>query len=130
MWSLTGGFSIPRSCADGTADPKGSSVGSELQIGAAIAYADTVRRFAIGPEVLLGTTLLGNETVSPAVCGLHQRRAFAGNSLQHRARGQHFPGVADLDFAHAGTPDGAVCPLGVCTVAEGSARGSRQRWDS
>ncbi len=65
MWSLTGGFLYRAPAQIGTADPKGSSVGSELQIGAAIAYADTVRRFAIGPEVLLGTTLLGNETVSP-----------------------------------------------------------------
>ena len=65
MWSLTGGFLYRAPAQIGTADPKGSTVGSEIQIGLALAYADTVRRFAIGPEALLSTTLLGNDTVQP-----------------------------------------------------------------
>ena len=36
----------------------GSATGTELQLGAALAYADNVRRFQVGPELQLGTVLV------------------------------------------------------------------------
>ena len=65
MWSVTGGFLFRAPAQLGASDPRGSTVGSELQIGAAVSYADTVRRFAIGPEAILSTTLLGNDDLHP-----------------------------------------------------------------
>ena len=38
---------------------RGNSLGSELQLGAAIAYADKARRFQVGPEALLSTVVVG-----------------------------------------------------------------------
>lgn len=63
MWSLTGGFLYRAPAKIGDADPVGSTVGSEIQLGFAIAYANTEKRLAIGPEVLLATTVLGNDQV-------------------------------------------------------------------
>jgi len=37
--------------------PDGSTTGSAVQLGAAISYADTQRRFAVGPEALLSTVV-------------------------------------------------------------------------
>ena len=66
MWSFTGGFLYRPSARIGMGvDDAGSSVGSELQFGAAIAYADTKRRFAIGPEATMGTVLLGTDAAKP-----------------------------------------------------------------
>lgn len=65
MWSLTGGFLYRAPAQIGSADPRGSTVGSELQFGAAIAYANLERRFVIGPEAVLSTTILGNDEVQP-----------------------------------------------------------------
>ena len=65
MWSVTGGFLYRAPAQIGTADPRGSTVGSELQLGAAISYVDLARRFAVGPEALLSTTLLGNDDLHP-----------------------------------------------------------------
>ncbi len=65
MWSFTGGFLFRAPAQIGDSDPAGSTVGSEIQLGAAIAYADTTRRFAIGPEAILGTTVYGNDQVKP-----------------------------------------------------------------
>lgn len=39
------------------ADPDGSTVGSELQLGGLLHYADLARRFAIGPELMFSTVL-------------------------------------------------------------------------
>ena len=69
MWSLTGGFLFRAPAKIGNADPKGSTTGSEVQIGAALAYADTTRRFAIGPEALLSTVVLGNDDIKPSPFG-------------------------------------------------------------
>ncbi|MBL9004729.1 MAG: OmpA family protein [Myxococcales bacterium] len=66
MWSFTAGFYYrePARIGAGVSD-SGSSIGSELQLGASISYADLDRRFAIGPEALLGTVLLGTDAVKP-----------------------------------------------------------------
>ncbi|MFO0576997.1 MAG: OmpA family protein [Polyangia bacterium] len=66
MWSLTGGF-LYRPAArlgNGPIDA-GSTVGSEVQIGAALAYANTDLRFAIGPEAILSSVVLGTDNVKP-----------------------------------------------------------------
>lgn len=66
MWSFTAGFYYrePARIGAGVSD-SGSSIGSELQLGASISYADLERRFAVGPEALLGTVLLGTDAVKP-----------------------------------------------------------------
>ncbi|MEI2807420.1 MAG: hypothetical protein V9G18_16255 [Albidovulum sp.] len=60
-------LSVPPRCAIGIGTDEGSTSGSELQFGAAIAYADTKRRFAIGPEAVLGTVVLGTDAAKPFV---------------------------------------------------------------
>jgi outer membrane protein OmpA-like peptidoglycan-associated protein len=66
MWSFTGGFLYRAPAKIGmNTDDAGSTVGSELQFGAAIAYADMERRFAIGPEAVLSTIVLGTDAAKP-----------------------------------------------------------------
>ena len=66
MWSFTAGFYYrePARIGAGVSD-SGSSIGSELQLGVSASYADMERRFAIGPEALLGTVLLGTDAAKP-----------------------------------------------------------------
>ena len=63
FWSFTGGFLYRSPARLGDADPTGSSVGSELQLGFAIGYASVDKRFAIVPEAILSTAVLGNDEV-------------------------------------------------------------------
>jgi len=67
MWSFGLGFlyRADAKIGDGTIGDAGSTVGSELQLGAAIAYANTDRRFAVGPEAVLSTVVLGVATAKP-----------------------------------------------------------------
>lgn len=65
MWSLTGGFLFRAPAKIGSSDPTGSTIGSEVQIGLALAYANVEKRFAIGPEAILATTVMGNDMISP-----------------------------------------------------------------
>ena len=58
-WSFTAGFLYrPEASLGSFLTPDGSVTGSSIQLGAAIGYADTVRRFAIGPEALLSTVVV------------------------------------------------------------------------
>jgi len=60
-WSASLGFMIRPTSQIGTPDiPDGASVGHEAQVGALVQYADQERRFAIGPEFLLSTSLTPN----------------------------------------------------------------------
>lgn len=60
-WSASLGFLIRPSAQIGSPEiPDGATVGHEAQIGALVQYADTERRFAIGPEFLLSTSLSQN----------------------------------------------------------------------
>ena len=60
-WSFTAGFLYrPDATLGAFMVPDGSSTGSAVQFGAAISYADTVRRFAIGPEALFSTAVTGD----------------------------------------------------------------------
>ena len=48
----------------------GNSAGSELLIGAAIAYASLEHRFAIGPEAVYSATVLGENALQPQTMSL------------------------------------------------------------
>ena len=69
MWSFTGSFLYRAPAKIGTSDPLGSTIGSELQFGLALAYASTKHRLAIGPEAMLSTVVLGNDEVKPQPFG-------------------------------------------------------------
>ncbi len=57
-WSALAGFLYrPTATLGQSGDPDGSTVGSELQLGALVNYADKPRRFALGPELLLSTVV-------------------------------------------------------------------------
>ncbi|MFO0576363.1 MAG: OmpA family protein [Polyangia bacterium] len=58
LWSFTGGFYYrPTSAIGQLPDGSGNSVGPELQLGAALAYANYEKRFSIGPEAILHTVV-------------------------------------------------------------------------
>ncbi|MFO0578255.1 MAG: OmpA family protein [Polyangia bacterium] len=63
MWSATFGFYYRPEATIGstTFSEDGRRMGSEFQIGAALAYADFERRFAIGPEALMSTIVLNGK---------------------------------------------------------------------
>ena len=69
LWSLTLGL-LYRGEAVASGLPAVASqanparAGSEVQLGVAASYFDAERRFAIGPEILLSTTVLGPDSVS------------------------------------------------------------------
>lgn len=65
MWSFTGGFLYRAPARLGNADPAGSSVGSEVQFGLALGYANLAHRFAILPEATLATMVMGNDDIKP-----------------------------------------------------------------
>jgi len=110
MWSFTAGFMYraPAKIGDASVSDAGSTVGSELQLGAAIAYANTARRFAIGPEAILSTVVLGTANAKPfggdytsleVLLGIHYNIA---KILQLGVAG----GIGLL--REPGTPDGRV----------------------
>jgi len=49
----------PKSTIGTEPSSRGNTIGSEVQLGALVAYADKVRRFSVGPELLLSTVVLG-----------------------------------------------------------------------
>ncbi len=56
QWSFTGGYYFRKEDVIGTQPPApGNSIGPEVQIGLAIAYADFENRFSVGPEALFST---------------------------------------------------------------------------
>lgn len=58
-WSATLGFLYrPEATLGNYMIPDGSTTGSALQLGVSAAYADTLRRFSIGPELLVSTDIL------------------------------------------------------------------------
>jgi cysteine-rich repeat protein len=58
-WSAIAGFYYRPAAvvAPDLSDPRGGTIGSALQLGGLIQYADLQRRFAIGPELLMHTTV-------------------------------------------------------------------------
>ena len=69
LWSFTGGFlyrpeavvsGLPASAAQATP----ARAASELQFGVAASYFDQDRRFAVGPEIMLTTAVLGQDSLS------------------------------------------------------------------
>lgn len=67
LWSITGGFYYrPQSVlGNDNFSQDGRRMGSEIQLGAAISYADWERRFAIGPEAILSTVVIGGQAFGP-----------------------------------------------------------------
>ena len=106
MWSFTAGVLIRQEAVIGTlADKSGSTVGTELQLGAALAYANVAKRFAIGPEAVLSSVLTGGHafkqdfTSLEVLLGIHYNIA---KIIQLGVGG----GVGIL--RQPGTPDGRV----------------------
>lgn len=103
MWSATAGALLRQSAQLGTAsDPSGSSAGHELQIGAAVGYADMERGFSIGPEVALSTALSGQAFQQNAT-NLEVLLGFNYNIARYVNIGLA-GGIGAL--RQAGTPDG------------------------
>lgn len=69
-WSFTGGFLYRPQAHLGIIGPEGSTAGSEIQLGAAISYADQERRFAIGPEAAFATLVIPNNAGQPDATSL------------------------------------------------------------
>ena len=109
MWSLTAGFLYRGVQSLGSIPPNnGNTVGSEVQLGASIKYANLEKRFAIGPEAVLSTVVIGqdaqtffrqNFTSLELLLGIHYNIARV---LQLGVGG----GVGLL--REPGTPDGRV----------------------
>jgi OOP family OmpA-OmpF porin len=104
MWTFTAGVLLRQHAVLG--DPAlGAEANSELQLGASIKYANTDKRFAIGPEVVASTAILGDNafktttTNVEALLGIHYNIAHV---VQLGVAG----GVGIL--RQAGTPDGRV----------------------
>jgi outer membrane protein OmpA-like peptidoglycan-associated protein len=71
MWSFVAGFYYrPNASVGGLAPGFDNTAGSELQFGAAIAYADIERRFAVGLESMFHTVVLGNQAFLQQTTGL------------------------------------------------------------
>jgi OOP family OmpA-OmpF porin len=64
-WSFTAAFYYRPEAVIGNNDPPaGSKTGSELQFGASAYYNNKEKRFAVGPELLLATQVIGPEGVA------------------------------------------------------------------
>jgi outer membrane protein OmpA-like peptidoglycan-associated protein len=105
-WSLLAGYQYRRDASIGSLPPgDGNSVGPELRFGAALAYADVVRRFSIGPEATFATVVTHSHSFS---------RLFSSGEVYLGARyniaRQIELGVAGGVglAAEPGTPDGRV----------------------
>ena len=107
MWSATAGFLYRPIQSIGTLPPNnGNTVGSELQLGAAIRYANLDYRVAVGPEALLSTVIVGQDV------NTFFRRDFTSLEI---LLGVHYnvAGLVQLSVAggagvlrEPGTPDG------------------------
>jgi outer membrane protein OmpA-like peptidoglycan-associated protein len=102
LWSLSGGVLIRPHAELG--DPgSGAEANSELQLGAALAYASRARGLAIGPELVFATAIAGDNafkvpaTHIEALLGVHYH-------LARRVQISVGGGVGLL--RQAGTPDG------------------------
>ncbi|MFO0574834.1 MAG: OmpA family protein [Polyangia bacterium] len=64
-WSFTAAFYYrPEATIGNLENPAGSKTGSELQFGLGLYYANLEKRFAVGPEALLATQVIGPEGVA------------------------------------------------------------------
>ena len=109
LWSFTAGFQYRPAAQIGSGvDLAGSTVGSELQLGAAIAYADMQRRFAIGPEAVLATQVLGTDSTKPFYRDFTSLEVLlaAHYNIAHQVNVGIAGGVGLL--RQPGTPDGRV----------------------
>ena len=111
LWSLTGGVLLRSHSTLG--DPAlGAESNSELQLGAAIAYANTNIRFAIGPEVVASTAILGDNafkvstTNVEALLGkIKAQVPSSGNRVEFDDRIDRFASDPCLDRPAQGFPE-------------------------
>ncbi len=109
LWSFTAGFQYrPAAQIGAGVDLAGSTVGSELQLGAAIGYADFERRFAVGPEAILATQVMGTDATKPFYRDFTSLEVLlAGHyNIGHQVNLGIAGGVGLL--RQPGTPDGRV----------------------
>lgn len=108
LWSFGIGFQYRPSAqlGDGTVDLAGSTVGSELQLGLRLAYADYERGFAIGPEVAVATELIGTSATQPFSPGYTSVEMLVAG--HYSIKGQVNIGLAGGigQYQLTGTPDG------------------------
>ncbi len=78
LWSFTGSFYYRPDQSIGTLPTgSGNTIGSEVNVGAAVAYANTDLRFSIGPEFIASTVVTGGHafeqsyTSIEALLGVH-----------------------------------------------------------
>jgi outer membrane protein OmpA-like peptidoglycan-associated protein len=90
LWSATAGVQYrPKSTIGDLPAGGGNSVGTELQLGAALAYADLERRFVVGPELVVASVVTDGHTFKRDFTSLE---ALLG--AQHRLRAPIQLGVA------------------------------------
>jgi len=66
LWSFTFGFLYRPDQSIGLLPPdSGNTIGSEIQFGAAVAYANRALRLAIGPEAVLSTVVTNSKAFQP-----------------------------------------------------------------
>ena len=109
LWSFNAGFLYRPAARIGTGvTDDGSTVGSELQLGAAVAYADMQRRFAIGPEAILGTQVLGTDSTAPFTRNYTSLELLLGGhyNISNKVNVGLAGGIGLLRTP--GTPDGRV----------------------
>ena len=76
LWSFSFGVLIrPQATIGASYEPDGRTAGSEIQLGAALAYASLRNRLSVGPELIFSTGLYGNArsytTSLEGLVGLH-----------------------------------------------------------
>ena len=78
-WSFTGGFLYRPEARLAASNLVAGTAGSELQLGASVYYADKERRFAVGPEAVLGTLLIPNQAFQANATSVELLAAFHYN---------------------------------------------------
>jgi outer membrane protein OmpA-like peptidoglycan-associated protein len=104
MWSTTFGFYYRPEATIGSTSftEDGRRMGSEFQIGAALAYADFERRFAIGPEAVMSTIVLNGKPFAADYTSLEVLLGFHYN-IKHAVQIGAAAGTGIL--REPGTPD-------------------------
>lgn len=119
LWSVTAGFYYRPEALLGNPSfgEDGRRIGSEIQLGVALAYANWNRRFAVGPEALLSTVVIGGKpfgtdyTSLELLLGAHynikgqvQASVAAGTGILREPGTPDFRLLFRLAYAPIGTP--------------------------
>ncbi len=105
-WSADLAFYYRPEASIGTDPPAaGTKMGSELQLGAAVAYADHVRAFSVGPELLLSTVVVGGSPFGTSYTSLELLLGAHYHILRQVLAGL---AVGTAFLREPGTPDARV----------------------